>query len=287
MLDLTKRGIDFYLKTIAMVCICFASSFNLVAQERFIGIWDLELDNEKIKATLFVPPFKGDSSKATIKLYAPYNGLKMFCTMRKMDSMQVNFKLDSMVFETPNLKLPNDFIRSINGLYNFKDSFANNSYYSKNRFHYIEKLIPNQDSVIWGKKLEFIPPGFPPKVDSTGQWQTEENRKKPVIKSITVYRKNIEIEVWDHNEEDGDTISIKLNDKWVLQEFPLKKEKYKFSIILEQKNNVLLMFAENVGSIFPNTASISFFDGVQRQYAKVNSDYTRSECIRMELYGAK
>ena len=57
-----------------------------------------------------------------------------------------------------------------------------------------------------------------------------------------------------------------------LQEFPLKKEKYKFSIILEQKNNVLLMFAENVGSIFPNTASISFFDGVQRQYAKVNSD---------------
>ncbi|MBK7504924.1 MAG: hypothetical protein IPI52_07555 [Bacteroidetes bacterium] len=78
-----------------------------------------------------------------------------------------------------------------------------------------------------------------------------------------------------------------MNDKWVLQEFPLKKEKYKFSIILDQKNNVLLMFAENVGSIFPNTASISFFDGVQRQYAKVNSDYTRSECIRMELYGAK
>ncbi len=287
MLDFKKNGYDFSLKAVALAFCFFVLNSNLIAQGRFTGIWDLELDNEKIKATLFVPPFKGDTSKATIKLYAPYNGLKMFCTLRKIDSIQVNFKLDSMVFESPNNKLPNDFIRSINGVYNFKDSFENNSYHSKNRFHYIEKLIPNQDSVIWAKKLEFIPPGFPPKVDSTGQWLTEESRKKPVIKSITVYRKNIEIEVWDHNEEDGDTISIKLNDKWILQEFPLKKEKYKFSIILDQKNNVLLMFAENVGSIFPNTASISFFDGVQRQYTKVNSDYTRSECIRMELYGAK
>ena len=274
-------------KSVAIIFLLLAWNIHSFSQERFIGIWDLENNKEKIKATLFVPPFKGDTTKATIKMYGAYNGLKLFCTLKKMDSIKVNLKLDSMVFETPKLKLPNNFLMELNGLYNFKDSFLNNSYYSKNRYHFIEKLIPNQDSVIWGKKLELIPPGFPPKMDSLGVWQTEENRKKPVIKSITVYAKNVEIEVWDNNEEDGDTISIKLNDKWILQEFPLRKEKYKFYITLNQKNNVLLMFAENVGSIFPNTASISFFDGVQRQYTKVNSDYTKSECIRLELYGAK
>lgn len=257
------------------------------SQERFIGIWDLQANDEKISATLFVPPFKGDSSKATIKMYAPYSGLKLFCTIKKSDSLSVNFKLDSMLIENTSMKLPNHFIRTINGQYIFHDTFANNSYQAKNRYHFLEKLIPNDDTIIWGKKLEKILPGFPPKVDSTMQWLSDEDRKKPVVKSITVYNKNVEIEVWDHNEEDGDTISIKLNDKYILQEFPLLKKKYKFHITLEAKNNILLVFAENVGSIFPNTSSISFFDGIQTQYAKINSDYTKSESVRIELYGAK
>lgn len=255
-------------------------------QNRYLGIWDLQTNNDKIQATLFVPPFKNDSSKANIKFYGAHAGLRIACTVLKKETA-ISIKVDSLIAEDINKKFPSNFITELPGLYLFTDSFINNNYNAKYRFHLLEKIIHGKDTIVWMKKLEKIEPGNTPKTDTAGTWLSESERKQPVIKSITVYRKNIELELWDHNEEDGDTISIKLNDKWVLQEFPLKKEKYKFTIVLENKNNVLLMFAENLGSIPPNTASISVFDGIQKQYAKVNSDFTKSESLRIELYGGK
>lgn len=252
--------------------------------DQYLGIWDLH--NDKIQATLFVPPFKGDSTKANIKMYGEYAGLRITCTLHKKENA-ISLKVDSLISEDIKKKFPSNFITELPGLYLFTDSFINNNYNAKYRFHLLEKITPKKDTIAWLKKLEKIEPGNAPKTDTVGTWLPEADRKQPVIKSITVYRKNIELELWDHNEQDGDTISIKLNDKWVLQEFPLKKEKYKFTIVLESKNNVLLMFAENLGSIPPNTASISVFDGIQKQYAKVNSDFTKSESLRIELYGGK
>ncbi len=102
-------------------------------------------------------------------------------------------------------------------------------------------------------------------------------------KEWTVKRNSITIQVWDNNKEDGDVISLRFNDTWILSNFLLKKEKYTIHLDLKKKDNQLLLFAENLGSIPPNTAAISIDDNEFIRTFILNSDMNKSETIKIIL----
>lgn len=114
---------------------------------------------------------------------------------------------------------------------------------------------------------------------------SKEFSKRKVVssKEWTVKQEKIILKVWDNNKEDGDIISLKFNDTWILTDFLLKKEKYVIELDLKDKENYLLMFAENLGSIPPNTASISIDDNVLIRTFILNSDMNKSETVKIIL----
>ncbi len=112
-------------------------------------------------------------------------------------------------------------------------------------------------------------------------------RKVVSSKEWTVTNKKITLQIWDNNKEDGDIISLKFNGTWILSNFLLKKEKYKIELELKQKDNQLLMFAENLGSIPPNTAAIAIDDNVLVRTFMLNSDMSKSESVKIILDSTK
>ncbi len=115
--------------------------------------------------------------------------------------------------------------------------------------------------------------------------KSQEVTKRKVVaeKECTVKQEKITLQIWDNNQEDGDIISLKLNDEWILTNFHLKKEKLSIPVELSRKNNQLLLFAENLGKIPPNTAAISIDDGLSTKTIILNSDMRKSETVKLIL----
>lgn len=70
------------------------------------------------------------------------------------------------------------------------------------------------------------------------------------------------IEVWDGQNEDNDEISIYINDKKVLDQFIIKKEKKQIIVPINQPINNIKIVAISEGIKAPCTANVGFVDGV-------------------------
>lgn len=115
--------------------------------------------------------------------------------------------------------------------------------------------------------------------------RNKEFSKRKIVssKEWSVKRSNIVLQIWDNNKEDGDIISLKFNDTWILTNFLLTKQKYTIKLELKGKDNQLLLFAENLGSIPPNTAAISIDDDELVRTFMLNSDMSKSESVKIIL----
>ncbi len=101
-------------------------------------------------------------------------------------------------------------------------------------------------------------------------------------KLITVKKRDITLEIWDNDKEDGDIVSLKLNENWILRNKEVKKLPYKLQISLEKGENSLIMQAENLGTRGNNTAAIKIDDGVSPpQTVVLNSDMGKSEALKI------
>lgn len=103
-------------------------------------------------------------------------------------------------------------------------------------------------------------------------------------KAIEVKTREVNIEIWDNDKEDGDIVSLKLNGKWILQNREVKKEPYKLKLSLSTGENILIMQAENLGTRGNNTAAIRVDDGISPpQTSVLNSDMGKSEAIKINV----
>jgi len=104
-------------------------------------------------------------------------------------------------------------------------------------------------------------------------------------KTVRVKSKKITIEVYDHKKNDGDLISLNYNGEWVLESHLIEKKEYKLTVELEGADapNYLILYANNLGTIPPNTAAVIVDDGVRRQRFVLNSDLKQSDVLYFEL----
>ncbi len=118
----------------------------------------------------------------------------------------------------------------------------------------------------------------PPNID-------EEKVEISVSEEVAVTSRKVKIRVSDYNKVDGDIISLKFGEKWILTEYKLKKEPLELEVTLTGFSSNLIMFANNVGAVPPNTASIAIDDGENIEIIKLKSDLESSEAIAIKYTG--
>ena len=107
-------------------------------------------------------------------------------------------------------------------------------------------------------------------------------RSRQLVQEITVTGDSLELNFYDNAEIDGDSIAVFLNDKILAEHILLSDRPFtiKLPVASLQQSNDLVMVAENLGSIPPNTSlMIAIIDG-KRYEARLASTEQSSAVIR-------
>ncbi len=114
------------------------------------------------------------------------------------------------------------------------------------------------------------------------------NRDLEVLKTIRINNPVVTVNVYDNAEVDGDSISLFYNGKLILKNKRLceKGHSLELTVDTDRVSNELIMHAENLGTIPPNTALMVVRDGAKRYEVRISSDLKKSGVIRFVYGGA-
>lgn len=110
--------------------------------------------------------------------------------------------------------------------------------------------------------------------------------KRTTIDSRTIPVKNskIKIDLFDDGDIDNDIVSVYFNKKLVVDKKSLTANAHSITVNLEAgKANELVLFAENLGNIPPNTALMIITDGTSRHEVRLSADLKNNAAVRFEL----
>jgi hypothetical protein len=108
------------------------------------------------------------------------------------------------------------------------------------------------------------------------------SRSNELIQTLTVKSKEVQVKLYDNGEVDDDTISVYLDNKLVLSNKRLSTAPLVLSLNMERdgEEHVLVMVAENLGRIPPNTSLMIVYDGDRRYEVRVTSTEQKNAMIR-------
>lgn len=108
-------------------------------------------------------------------------------------------------------------------------------------------------------------------------------RKKVFTVEIPVTGDSIELRFYDNAQIDGDSISLFLNGRLLFEHIRLSEKAYTIRLAVTQLDeaNELIMVAENLGSIPPNTSYMVALVGSKRYEARLESTEGSSAMIRL------
>jgi hypothetical protein len=144
------------------------------------------------------------------------------------------------------------------------------------------KPVPKKDPsiavsappIVEKKKTTSVPAG-------TAQ-QKYSAREKKLATVIPITGDSIELRFYDNAVVDGDSIAVFLNDKMVFEHVRLNNKPYTLTIAVSDlpEDNEMVMVAENLGTIPPNTSlMVAIVDG-KRFEARLESTENSSALIR-------
>ena len=112
-----------------------------------------------------------------------------------------------------------------------------------------------------------------------------EKRNNELVKEITVDHDSISVTLYDNGIIDGDSITLIYNDKILTTHQLLTEKPLTFFIKIAPGNsrNELVMYAENLGSIPPNTALMIIYDGTKRYELNINSTKNSNGSVSFKL----
>ncbi|MEY3542565.1 MAG: hypothetical protein RLZZ204_1377 [Bacteroidota bacterium] len=110
-------------------------------------------------------------------------------------------------------------------------------------------------------------------------------RTYQVIKVIEVSQPNIKVDIYDNGQVDGDVVSIYLNDKQLVSSKMLTAQPITLQIKIDDQEEIydLIMYAESLGSIPPNTALMIVTTPTQRYEINISSNEQTSGAIRFKF----
>jgi len=126
-----------------------------------------------------------------------------------------------------------------------------------------EVITPNKTPA-----MPVIAPGF-------------EKRNSTLVRTIETENEVVKVDLYDNGDIDGDSVSLFFNGKLILSHQRLSDKAISLNLNVEQQQglNELVMYADNLGTIPPNTALMIVTDGNKRYEVRITSDLQKSGSI--------
>ncbi len=152
-----------------------------------------------------------------------------------------------------------------------------------------KKSKTKNDQLITSKSLsknkEVTPAYAPPVIKAAADISS---RKIETVQSVEIKNDSLLLTLYDNGEIDGDTVSILLNGKVIMPMQGLTAKGISKTIYLtpEMGDSIsLIMYAENLGSIPPNTGLLVVYDGNLRYEIRFSGDLQKNSAIILNRKG--
>lgn len=137
----------------------------------------------------------------------------------------------------------------------------------------VKSFVPKNDfadTEISQSKVIIAPPlkGFEP-------------RRKDIVKTIILENPTFKLDFYDSGVVDGDSISVFYNGRLVLSHRMLSEKPITLTLEADKNvsENIVTMYADNLGTIPPNTALMVVTDGKKRYEVRMESDTEKSGSV--------
>jgi hypothetical protein len=109
-------------------------------------------------------------------------------------------------------------------------------------------------------------------------------RENVISDEIEVDSDSLKVDFYDNGEVDGDSISVFFNSQLLATSLILSERSIHFNLILDtaKEVNELSMFADNLGSIPPNTALMIVTDSKKKYEVRLTSNFKTNATIRIK-----
>ncbi len=193
----------------------------------------------------------------------------------------VEYKLYGKYYYFHNSNIINKFNKYGNGFVSEMNKISDTQEVSYPHFlevpHYFQVIYPmkiiEQDYI--SSEIQMIPE-VPRTLEERNVVVSED-----VIKTETTL---LEIELYDYKLKDNDIVSVNFNGEWIYKNLSLETEPKKLKLKLNETGvNYLLIHAESIGIISPNTVAIKYKIGPKRDEIILESDLNSSALIEFSV----
>lgn len=141
---------------------------------------------------------------------------------------------------------------------------------------------PKSEEVTVNKKPIVVPRIPPTPV-------TIRDRKNELIRTIPINNTEVEISLYDNGEIDDDSVSIYLDNTLIMANKRLSNKPITYRLKLDEANpeHTLVMVAENLGRIPPNTSLMIIQDGDKRHQVTITSTEQKNAMVKFRYEGSK
>lgn len=116
---------------------------------------------------------------------------------------------------------------------------------------------------------------------------TTRDRKNELLKTIDVLNNEIQISLYDNGEIDDDSISVYLDGSLIIANKRLSNKPITYTLKLSETSpeHTLIMVADNMGRIPPNTSLMIINDGDKRYQVSITSTEQKNAMVRFRFQG--
>jgi hypothetical protein len=105
------------------------------------------------------------------------------------------------------------------------------------------------------------------------------DREVIVTNKVVVQSTKLIVKIWDHQQIDGDIVSLNLNGVWILENYKLQRKPLVLEIEIKPGDNYFVLHALNLGKYSPNTCAITIDDGISTNKVVLESNLEQSGTI--------
>ncbi len=133
----------------------------------------------------------------------------------------------------------------------------------------------NTESVTAKKQITVLPPA--PKILTT--------RSNPLVKQFEMDAGEIQVDLYDNGQIDGDTVSIYHNNTLIVSKARLSQQpiSFKINVDADKPHHEIVMVAENLGSIPPNTSVMIVRAGDKKYEVFISSSEEKNAKVVFNL----
>jgi hypothetical protein len=114
-------------------------------------------------------------------------------------------------------------------------------------------------------------------------------RENNLVQTLTITDENVVVKIYDNGQIDNDTISVYLDNQLVLSKKKLTASALTINLKMDENNpdHELVMVAENLGDIPPNTSLMIVTAGDQRFEVRITSTEQKNAVVRFRYQKTK